>query len=155
MSGTPLIRHAEPGDLPRVAELAALHAEYERDAPPPPGLADRLARLLFDTPAPRLRCLVAQTVDGRIVGYATCAPELSTWEGREYLHMDCLFLEAGHRGLGLGALLVDAVVAEARRLGLTEVQWQTPAWNEGAVRFYDRLGARAKDKVRYSLPLAR
>ncbi|MGW1911840.1 N-acetyltransferase family protein [Streptomyces sp. NPDC002076] len=47
----------------------------------------------------------------------------------------------------------DAVVAEARRLGLAQVQWQTPAWNEEAVRFYDRLGARATEKLRYTLPV--
>lgn len=69
--------------------------------------------------------------------------------------MDCLFLAADHRGGGLGALLVEAVVAEARRLGLEEVQWQTPAWNEGAVRFYHRLGARAREKLRFSLAVAR
>ncbi|MGW1811672.1 N-acetyltransferase family protein [Streptomyces sp. NPDC002078] len=151
MTGTPLVRHADRADLPRVAELAAQHADYERAAPPVEDLAARLAGLLFGTPAPRLRCLVAEAPDGEIVGYATCAPELSTWDGREYLHMDCLFLAPGHRGLGLGPLLVDAVVAEARRLGLAQVQWQTPAWNEGAVRFYDRLGARAQQKLRYSL----
>jgi GNAT superfamily N-acetyltransferase len=67
--------------------------------------------------------------------------------------MDCLFLLPGHRGLGLGALLMDAVTAEARALGLDEVQWQTPTWNDGAMRFYDRLGARARQKVRYSLPV--
>jgi len=147
----PLVRHAERADLPRVAELAALHTEYERAAPPPDDLPARLAGLLFDTPAPRLRCLVAELPDGEVVGYATCAPELSTWDGCEYLHMDCLFLLPGHRGLGLGVLLMDAVAAEARSLGLDEVQWQTPTWNDGAIRFYDRLGARAKEKVRYTL----
>ncbi|WP_210583889.1 GNAT family N-acetyltransferase [Streptomyces sp. GESEQ-35] len=148
---TPRVRHAERADLPRVAELAALHAVYERAAPPAPDLAERLAVLLFDTPAPRLRCLVAELPDGELAGYASCAPEVSTWEGSEYLHMDCLFLTPGHRGLGIGPLLMDAVVDEARRLGIAEVQWQTPAWNEGAARFYDRLGARAKEKLRYSL----
>ncbi|KUM84468.1 MULTISPECIES: GNAT family N-acetyltransferase [Streptomyces] len=154
MSHAPLVRHAGRADLGTVAALAARHAEYEQAALPPDDLPDRLAALLFDTPAPRLRCLVAELPDGELVGYATCAPELSTWEGREYLHMDCLFLLPGHRGLGLGVLLMDAVTAEARALGLTEVQWQTPTWNDGAMRFYDRLGARARQKVRYSLPVA-
>ncbi|WP_328442004.1 GNAT family N-acetyltransferase [Streptomyces sp. NBC_00444] len=151
---TARVRPAEPADLPRVAELAAQHAAYERAAPPVPDLAARLAGLLFGTSAPRLRCLVAELPGGELVGYATCAPEISTWEGSEYLHMDCLFLAPGHRGLGLGPLLMDAVVDEARQLGITEVQWQTPAWNEGAVRFYDRLGARAKEKLRYTLRVA-
>ncbi|MEV0111892.1 GNAT family N-acetyltransferase [Streptomyces sp. NPDC050844] len=149
--GTPRVRHARPADLPRIAELAAEHAVYEKAPPLAPGLAGRLDALLFGTPAPRLRCLVAELPGGEVVGYATCAPEISTWDGAEYLHMDCLFLRDGHRGLGLGALLMDAVSAEARALGLAEVQWQTPVWNEGAIRFYDRLGAAAAEKRRYTL----
>lgn len=149
---TAAVRRARPEDLPRVAELAAEHAVYEKSAPPVPDLAERLGVLLFASPVPRLRCLVAE-VSGEIVGYATCSTEFSTWDAREYLHMDCLFLRDGHRGLGLGTLLMDAVAAEARELGLSEIQWQTPAWNEGAIRFYDRLGARSKDKLRYTLPL--
>ncbi|MEU7279164.1 GNAT family N-acetyltransferase [Streptomyces sp. NPDC045431] len=151
MTGPATVRRARPADLPRVVELAAEHAAYERAAAPVPDLAQRLHALLFDTPAPRLRCLVAESPDGEIVGYATCAPELSTWQGAAYLHMDCLFVRSGTRGSGIGALLMDAVAAEAQDLGITEIQWQTPAWNEGAVRFYDRLGAKAKEKLRYSL----
>ncbi|WP_246097412.1 GNAT family N-acetyltransferase [Streptomyces botrytidirepellens] len=147
------VRQARPADLPRIAQLAAEHAAYERATPPAPGLADRLGALLFATTAPRLHCVVAERADGEVVGYATCAPEISTWGGREYLHMDCLFLRPDNRGQGLGPLLMDAVAAHARDLGLTEIQWNTPAWNEGAVRFYERLGARAKEKLRYTLPV--
>ncbi|MFD3515753.1 GNAT family N-acetyltransferase [Streptomyces sp. NPDC058657] len=154
MTRAPAVRHARPDDVSRIAELAAEHAVYERAAPPAPDLAQRLTALLFDTPAPRLRCLVAEQPGGHIVGYATCVPELSTWQGREYLHMDCLFLTPDSRGAGLGAHLMDAVKAEARALGLTEIQWQTPAWNQGAARFYDRLGAHSHEKLRYSLPAA-
>ncbi|MFJ9825738.1 GNAT family N-acetyltransferase [Streptomyces sp. NPDC101160] len=149
----PLARHAHPEDLPRVAELAAEHAAYEHAAPPPTDLAARLHRLLFGTETPRLRCLVAELPDGTLAGYATCAPEISTWDAAEYLHMDCLYLTAEARGHGLGALLMSAVHREARTLGLTEIQWQTPTWNDGAIRFYDRLGATSKEKRRYALPV--
>jgi GNAT superfamily N-acetyltransferase len=147
------VRPAERSDLPRVAELAAQHARYERAEPPVPDLAERLAVLLFEAPEPRLGCLVAELPEGEVVGYATCSPALSTWEGLQYLHMDCLFLAPDHRGLGLGALLMDAVVDRARRLGLAEVQWQTPVWNEGAIRFYARRGALGADKRRFSMRL--
>ncbi|MEV8622923.1 GNAT family N-acetyltransferase [Streptomyces sp. NPDC051079] len=144
------VRHARPEDLARVAELAAEHAAYEKGAAPAPGLADRLHGLLFATPAPRLRCLVAELPDATLAGYATCAPELSTWDAAEYLHMDCLYLAEAARGHGLGALLMAAVRAEAAALGLAEIQWQPPPWNDGAIRFYDRLGATSKEKRRYS-----
>ncbi|MFC9792300.1 GNAT family N-acetyltransferase [Streptomyces sp. NPDC127584] len=146
-----LVRHARPEDLPRVVELIAEHAAYEKAAPPAPGLEDRLAALLFGPAPTRLRCLVAPLPDGTLAGYASCAPEISTWDGTEYLHMDCLYLTASSRGHGLGPLLMTAVRTEAASLGLTEIQWQTPSWNEGAIRFYDRLGATPKEKLRYSL----
>lgn len=150
--GTAVVRHARPEDLGRVVELVAEHAAYEKAAPPAPDLATRLSRLLFGAGS-RLRCLVAELPDGSLAGYATCAPELSTWDGAEYLHMDCLYLTSTARGHGLGPRLVEAVREEARTLGLTETQWQTPAWNEGAIRFYDRLGATSKEKRRFSLPV--
>ncbi|GAA1365490.1 GNAT family N-acetyltransferase [Streptomyces beijiangensis] len=152
MTAIPYVRRARPADLARIGELIAEHAAYEQATPPPEGSLERLGAALFDLPdEPRIRCLVAEGPEGEIVGYATCAPEFSTWQGREYLHMDCLYLCPGQRGLGLGARLMEAVVAEARALGIGEVQWQTPEWNEGAIRFYDRTGARSSRKLRYSV----
>ena len=148
------VRPARPEDLPHIAALAAEHAAYEKASPPPADLDRRLERLLFGpaTP-PRLSCFVAELDGGAPIGYASCAPEVSTWDGVEYLHMDCLFLRDGHRGLGIGPLLMRAVVDEARARGLAQVQWQTPPWNTDAIRFYDRLGAAAKEKRRYFLPV--
>ncbi|MBC9711294.1 GNAT family N-acetyltransferase [Streptomyces sp. TRM66268-LWL] len=147
------VRRAAVGDLPAIVRLVGEHAEYEKAPAPPEGLAGRLERLLFGSDAPRLRCFVAESGSGEVVGYATCAPEVSTWDGAEYLHMDCLFLRDGQRGLGLGPRLVQAVVDEARALGCDHVQWQTPVWNVDAVRFYERIGARATEKLRFRLPV--
>lgn len=148
------MRPARPSDLTRIVALVAEHAAYEKSGPPPAELAERLTGLLFENPVPRLRCLVAESAGGEVVGYATCVPEISTWDGFEYLHMDCLFLRDDARGQGLGALLMDAVAALARELGLSEIQWQTPSWNEGAIRFYGRRpGVRDADKVRFTLPV--
>ncbi|MEV7413813.1 GNAT family N-acetyltransferase [Streptomyces sp. NPDC089919] len=155
------IRPAEAADLARIVELIHEHAAYERAAPPAPGLADRLAPLLFgpDRAAATgpergrdLRVLLAETGTGEdrlVVGYAALATEFAFWEGRSYLHMDCLYLAEQARGHGLGAALMDGVRRYARELGLEQVQWQTPDWNADAIRFYDRLGAAGKPKLRY------
>ncbi|MFI9234214.1 GNAT family N-acetyltransferase [Streptomyces rimosus] len=153
MTAAPVIRHAVRTDLAEVAALAAEHAAYERAAPPAVDLEDRLAGALFGTRQPWLRCLVAELSGGELAGYATCATAFDTWQGREYLHLDCLYLRAEHRGLGLGALLVEAVIAEGKALGVAEMQWNTPDWNAGAIRFYDRFGATRKDKKRFTLAL--
>ncbi|QES47589.1 GNAT family N-acetyltransferase [Streptomyces venezuelae] len=164
-----LVRRARPQDLERLVELIHEHVAYEKSAPRPPGLADRLGPQLFgpesgaesgtgaatgaESGRPGLWVLVAEDPDGEVAGYAACSAEFSFWDARHYLHMDCLYLADGARGHGLGAALMDAVTELARELGMDEVQWQTPEWNEGAIRFYDRLGAAGKPKRRYSLDL--
>ncbi|MER5933026.1 GNAT family N-acetyltransferase [Streptomyces sp. NPDC002054] len=152
----PAVRRARPEDLARLVELIHEHVAYEKSAPRPPGLADRLGRQLFAPEAGAdagLWVLVAEDPDGEVVGYAACSAEFSFWDARHYLHMDCLYLADGARGHGLGAALMAAVADLARELGMDQVQWQTPDWNEGAIRFYDRLGAAGIQKRRYSLDL--
>jgi GNAT superfamily N-acetyltransferase len=148
-----VVRPAAVADLPAVARLCAAHAEYEKAPPVPGDLAAKLESVLFG-PSPRAWCLVADH-DGELVGYATYSLEFATWQAADYVHMDCLFVTDAHRGGGWGRRLVDAVADAARTLGADEVQWQTPEWNLDAIRFYDRTGARARHKARYSLPLHR
>ncbi len=148
------VRRARVGDLPRLEELVHEHIAYERSAPRPAGLAALLGPQLFAEDA-RLWVLLAETPDGTVAGYAACSSEFAFWDARYYLHMDCLYLAEAARGQGLGAALVDGVAGLARELGLDQVQWQTPEWNEGAIRFYDRLGATGHPKLRYSLPVDR
>ncbi|MEV7545362.1 GNAT family N-acetyltransferase [Streptomyces sp. NPDC089915] len=146
------VRPVRPQDLPRLVELIHEHVAYERSTPRPADLADRLGPLLFaeDT---RLRVLLAETPDGTVAGYAACSEEFAFWDAASYLHMDCLYLTEEARGHGLGAALMAGVADLARERGLGHVQWQTPDWNEGAVRFYDRLGATGRPKRRYAWPV--
>ncbi len=143
------VRPAAPRDLPRIVALAEDHAAYERAVLDPTGLAERLELALFDAPA-RALAWVAE-IDGRLVGYASGALEFSTWEAREFLHLDCLYLDAAARGHGLGSALLSVICAEARSRGLGTVQWWTPAWNADAIRFYERQGARAVARSRFTL----
>ena len=143
------IRAAREPDVGALVMLIHEHADFERAEPPRDGLAERLPGLLFG-PSPRLFALVAD--DGReVLGYATAELHLSTWDASEYLHLDCLFVRDDARSLGIGAMLLNRVQTLARDLGATEVQWQTPEWNDGAVRFYDRAGGIRRAKYRYSL----
>lgn len=104
--------------------------------------------------AGRLRIFVAEE-EGRAVGYAAVTQELSAWTGQVHAHLDCLYLEAVHRGRGTGRALVAAVAADAGERGMAQVQWQTPVWNAPAVAFYERLGARRTTKERFVLPCPR
>lgn len=145
------IRPVRPGDLAELALLFAAHAEYERATRPPRDLVSRLHPALFAT-RPRLWCLVVHTAD-ELVGYLSYTLEFSTWEAAEFVHLDCLYLAGGHRAHGVGAKLLECLLSAARQLRVGQVQWQTPAWNADAVRFYDRSGAHGANKIRYTLHL--
>ncbi|MFC4148728.1 GNAT family N-acetyltransferase [Micromonospora mangrovi] len=144
-----IIRPAVLGDLVEVARLCAAHAAYEQ-APPVPGNLTELLAEAIAAPHPRLWCLVATQQD-TVIAYLTMTLEFSTWCGREYAHLDCLYVDEDHRGLGVGRSLMGAAVTQARDLGVSEIQWQTPAWNADAIRLYDRLGATSSAKRRYLL----
>jgi GNAT superfamily N-acetyltransferase len=133
--------------------LCSEHARFERAHHVIDGKEAALTEALFgDTP--KLSAWVA-IVDGKPVGFATATEDFSTWAAAPFLHMDCLFVTQRHRGGGLGAALLHAVARDARDRGLGEVQWQTPAWNADACRFYQRHGAIAVPKFRFCLTLAK
>ncbi|MCR9197944.1 MAG: GNAT family N-acetyltransferase [Planctomycetaceae bacterium] len=110
-----------------------------------------LQQLLLDEAAP-LRCLVVEQA-GELLGYATFAPQWSTWHAARYLYLDCLYLQSEARGQGLGRQIMDRIAAAARSLGCGHVEWQTPADNQSAIAFYEHIGASAKKKQRFTWPL--
>ena len=146
------IRAACPNDLPELVRMCFEHASYERATFDPLNKEAQLADALFSS-TPKLAAWVAEA-DGALVGYATGMIEFSTWAGAIYVHMDCLFVRDGLRGLGVGAKLLECVTLFARNSGALEIQWQTPVWNLDAARFYERAGASSSQKLRFTLALA-
>jgi GNAT superfamily N-acetyltransferase len=147
-----MVRAACGSDIHQLVQLIRDHASFERADPPSETLADDLPGMLFG-PAARLHALVAETTDG-VVGYATASLVASTWHAAQYLHLDCLYLAERARGVGIGGMLLESVRELASGLGATHVEWQTPEWNEGAIRFYDRSGATRRAKQRYRVAVA-
>jgi GNAT superfamily N-acetyltransferase len=70
-----------------------------------------------------------------------------------YLHMDCIYLEPPYRANGIGTWIMGMLVDYSKKLGIEQIQWQTPTWNSDAMKFYNSLGAKGKEKVRYTLDL--
>jgi GNAT superfamily N-acetyltransferase len=100
--------------------------------------------------APTLYCLVVE-IDAQLIGYATYMKQFSTWDSKFYVYMDCLFLNDLCRGLGIGEQLMHRIKIESVKLDCELIQWQTPDFNEGAIRFYNRIGASSKTKERFFL----
>ncbi len=63
--------------------------------------------------------------------------------------MDCLFPEPELRSRGMGTEIMAGLKRVAKERHCVNIQWQTPAFNERAIRFYKRIGGVGKDKVRF------
>lgn len=145
------IRNCEPHDLPKLIILCQKHAEFEKADFSPEGKEESLKKALFDD-NPKLYCLVVAT-DKDIVGYVSYTFDYSTWDAATFMYMDCLFLEEEARSFGIGEVLIE----ELKQIGIEKncinIQWQTPQFNERAIKFYHRIGGKGKDKVRFTLDL--
>lgn len=146
--GTRSVRNLERTDVPELVRLCREHAQYERAPWSEYERVAKLESLLLG--ADDARCWVADGA-GELAAFASVTLERSTWGAGHYLHLDCIYLRPAYRGQGLGRELMAEVARAAVEMGALDLQWQTPSWNDGAVRFYRRLGATSAEKLRFTL----
>lgn len=142
------IEVAGPDHVAALLPLIEVHARFERAEAT--CTADALKSALAE-PGACLFAWLAVDERGRAIGYATVTRDFATWTGKPFLHLDCLFVAEAARGAGVGTRLLDAARLFAVRLGIDELQWQTPAWNAPAERFYEKQGASVTTKRRFRL----
>ena len=133
------LRRGVENDLPQVLGLIQELAEYEKA---PEAVTNTLAAMQRDGfgPQPIFGFFVLEDEAAKIIGLALYYTAYSTWKGRMLYLEDLVVTETARRG-GLGRLLFDAVVAEARATGAVRMKWQVLDWNEPAIGFYKKLGA--------------
>ena len=131
-----LIRKATTADLPAIHDLVRELAIYERaeDA-----FTATLADYAADFEAGIYEALVAE-VQGEIRGMALYYMAYSTWKGR-MLYLEDFVVRHTQRRSGLGQLLFEAFVAEAKKKGCRLIKWQVLDWNEPALAFYQKNDA--------------
>jgi len=144
-----LIRSAEKRDMEAIVQLCALHAAYEKAEYSSEGKLEKLERDLFSD-NPQLYCLVVEFQD-EVVGYATFMKQYATWDAAEYIYMDCIYVNEAMRSQGIGEKLIERIKVEGAQLDCSLIQWQTPDFNEKAMKFYRRIGATSKSKERFFL----
>lgn len=144
-----LIRDFRENDIDTLIHLCNKHAAYEGVHYNGEGKRNLLLTALLSS-RPKLHCWVVEAGDD-VVGYVTYTFDFSTWHAQTFLHLDCLYLEEAYRGLGIGEKIIRRLHAVAKINRCVNLQWQTPTFNERAIRFYHRMGAYSLDKKRFFL----
>lgn len=132
------IRVAERHDCPRLLELINELAVYERAPEEVTVTLEEFQDAGFG-PEKVWKAFVAE-VDGNIEGFALYYVRYSTWKGRRLYLEDFIVTEA-QRGNGLGKLLFETVIREAKDKNYNGITWQVLNWNEPALAFYNKYDA--------------
>ncbi|MDP3339818.1 GNAT family N-acetyltransferase [Frigidibacter sp.] len=89
--------------------------------------------------------------NGQAVGLVQFLLHRSGWKIEPVTYMQDLYVEPWTRGTGVGRALIEAVYAEADRLGAPAVYWLTNEGNYTARQLYDRVGVQSPF-LRYNRP---
>lgn len=139
MSDDPLLRAAEPRDLPAIVGLIRELADFERLSHLVQVTPEALQPHLFGE-RPVAECLVGE-VQGQVVAFALYFTNFSTFLARPGLYLEDLYVQPAHRGSGLGKALLTRLAGIAVERGYGRFEWSVLDWNENAIRFYQRMGA--------------
>ena len=138
------IERATARDVSLILSLIKALAEYERLADQAVATDADLRESLF---GPQARAEVAIAyAGGEAVGFAVWFHNYSTFLGRAGLYLEDLFVVPQWRGRGIGRQLLAYVAGVAVARGCGRMEWSVLNWNEPAIRFYRRMGARAMDE---------
>ena len=129
----PKVRKAAIEDCTRMLELVNELAVYERAPQEVTVSPEHFVESGFGA-NPVWWAFVAEE-DGVVNGFALYYIRYSTWKGQKMYLEDIIVTEAA-RGRGLGKLLMDALIAEAKEKNFPGITWQVLNWNEPALNFY-------------------
>jgi GNAT superfamily N-acetyltransferase len=137
------IRPAQPDDVPTILVLIRDLAEYERAPNEVVTTEEQLRDSLFG-PHPAAEVLLGEEA-GAPVCFALFCHNFSTWMGRRGLYLEDLFVKPAVRGKGYGRALLVRLAQIARERECGRMEWAVLDWNEPAIQFYRKLGARPND----------
>jgi len=132
------IRRAVKEDCPRLLELIHELAEYEKAPQEVTVTPEHFEQSGFGK-NPVWWSFVAET-DGEVVGLALYYVRYSTWKGQA-MYLEDILVTKEMRGKGIGKLLMDRLITEAKEKGWNRILWQVLEWNEPAINFYKKYKA--------------
>ena len=83
--------------------------------------------------------------EGQVIGMALYYLRYSTWKGAQ-MYLEDIVVQQEHRGKGIGSALMQALIQEGRERNFSAICWQVLDWNQSAIEFYKKLGAKFDDE---------
>jgi len=138
------VRRAVKEDCPRLLELVQELATYERAPKEVTVTLDHFIESGFgQNPVWWAFVATVPSSGGRgefVVGFALYYIRYSTWKGQA-MYLEDILITHDMRGKGIGKLLFDRLIEEAKEKKFNRIIWQVLDWNEPAINFYRKYNA--------------
>jgi GNAT superfamily N-acetyltransferase len=131
-------------DLPIIAQFIRDLAAYERLTHEVRFDEAALGERLFG--ARRYAEVLIGEIAGEALGFALFFHNFSTFEGKPGIYLEDLFVRPEARGSGLGKALLKHLAALAVERDCARLEWSVLDWNDPAIQFYKKLGAKPMDE---------
>lgn len=138
------ITRATENDIPLILDFIKQIAEYEKLLQEVTATEDILRRSVF---GPQSNIEVYFAHSGSVpVAYAVVFYNFSTFLGKQGMYLEDLFVKPEYRGTGIGKTLLRFLAQRAVAQDCGRMEWTVLDWNEPAIGFYKRIGAKPMDE---------
>ena len=144
MNSETIIRKAEEKDVSAIFSLIKELAEYEKLSDQIKTSEVELKKALFGED--RFVEIFIAEYDGKIVGQALFFKNFSTFLGKPGIYLEDLYVKPEMRGKGIGKALLEKIIFWAKERNYGRVEWSVLDWNEPAIDFYKKIGAKPLDE---------
>lgn len=137
------IKKATPKDVPLILSLIKDLAEYEKLTHEVVANEKYLSKYLFGKK--KFAEVLLGYYNKKPAGMALFFHNYSTFEGKPGIYLEDLYVKPEFRGKGIGKALLLHLIIIAGKRNCARVEWAVLDWNQSAIDFYTKLGAKPMD----------
>lgn len=134
------IREATIEDVENIFNLIKALADYEKLSSEMTGNIDNLRKHLFENPI-YAEVIIAE-IENKSVGFALFFTNYSTFLTKPGIYLEDLFILPEYRRQGIGKSLLNYLINLAKERDYGRVEWSVLDWNQSAINFYEKMGAK-------------
>ena len=158
MSDRPILSHATKDDVKEILAMTRELADYEHELSSVEATEESLIRTLSLAPSGtashsnpgHAKCIMLRLPSQptnpsdkpeAVAGMALYFHNYSTWNGKQGIYLEDLFVRPQYRKRGYGKMLIQALARENLLQDGGRLEWSCLDWNEPSLQFYRSLGA--------------